>query len=174
RRDGGLRLRHGHSGQAGGSDQRWRHAPTPRLQRASGISRLHQPGGAGFDRALGGAVLPAVTERDVGRGTRVTCAEGRFGERNNMKRSVCGVLGCLAVVASLACSGEDIEAGGTGSGGSGGSSAAPSVTFTKDIHPILQAKCGTSGCHDMPNLFMPGHGAADVNVAYTEATSMGS
>ena len=91
-----------------------------------------------------------------------------------MKRSVCGVLGCLAVVASLACSGEDIEAGGTGSGGSGGSSAAPSVTFTKDIHPILQAKCGTSGCHDMPNLFMPGHGAADVNVAYTEATSMGS
>jgi hypothetical protein len=92
-----------------------------------------------------------------------------FGERNNMMRSVRGVLSCLAVVAPLACGGEDMDAGGMGGGG-----AAAKVTFTNDIHPILQMKCGTSGCHDMPNTFMPGHGSADVNVAYMEATGTGS
>jgi hypothetical protein len=81
-----------------------------------------------------------------------------------MMRSERGVLSCLVVVAALGCSGDDSDMGG----------AAPKVTFTKDIHPIFQMKCGTSGCHDMPNMFMPGHGAADVNVAYMEATGTGS
>jgi hypothetical protein len=48
------------------------------------------------------------------------------------------------------------------------------VTFTQDIHPILQMKCGKSGCHDTPDSFLPGHGAADVNAAYTEATRVWS
>jgi hypothetical protein len=75
------------------------------------------------------------------------------------------VSSCLVILAALGCGGED----DTGDG-----NAPPKVTFTKDIHPIFLMKCGTSGCHDMPNMFMPGHGAADVNVAYMEATGIGS
>src|SRR5687767_4208763 len=51
------------------------------------------------------------------------------------------------------------------------------VTFTADIHPILLAKCGTSGfCHDGSTSALPAHGAADVQVAYdaTQATGLGS
>ena len=66
------------------------------------------------------------------------------------------------MVSALACGGDD----------SGSDDA--KVTFTSDIHPILQKKCGTAGCHDMPNSFLPGHGAADVNAAYTEATRIWS
>jgi hypothetical protein len=69
------------------------------------------------------------------------------------------MLACCMVAGSLACGSDD---GGDGDGAA--------VTFSKDIHPILQKKCGTSGCHDTPNSFLPGHGAADVNAAYTEAT----
>lgn len=90
-----------------------------------------------------------------------------------MMRSVRGVLSCLAVVAPLGCSGDDMGADGDTSG-TGGAGAAPKVTFTKDIHPILQMKCGTSGCHNMPNPFIPGHGTADVDAAYMEVTRMGS
>jgi hypothetical protein len=49
------------------------------------------------------------------------------------------------------------------------------VTFTADIHPILQMKCGTSDCHDGEQApALPGHGAADVQEAYdaTQATSI--
>jgi hypothetical protein len=89
----------------------------------------------------------------------------------------------------LACSSDDSDDGGGGatggsagsggaSGGSGGVTGGsggggpmpPAVTFTADIHPILLAKCGASGCHDGANApFLPGHGAADVMEAY-EAT----
>lgn len=47
------------------------------------------------------------------------------------------------------------------------------VTFTADIHPILQLKCGGSGCHDGDQApILPGHGAVDVQEAYdaTQAT----
>jgi hypothetical protein len=65
------------------------------------------------------------------------------------------------VASALAC-GDD--AGGDGA----------SVTFTKDIHPIFEAKCSGSFCHGVADSFRPGHGVADVNVAYTEATGVGS
>lgn len=78
-----------------------------------------------------------------------------------MNRSVRRMLSCCMVASALACGSDD----------SGSEDA--QVTFTKDIHPILQMKCGTAGCHDMPS-FLPGHGAADVNVAYTEATRIWS
>jgi len=48
------------------------------------------------------------------------------------------------------------------------------VTFTADIHPLLQMKCGASGCHDGGQApFLPGHGAADLMEAYqaTQETS---
>jgi hypothetical protein len=90
-----------------------------------------------------------------------------------MIRSVRRMACCLVTVGAFGCSGEDIDVGGM-PGQGGGISAAPTVTFTKDIHPILQMKCGTSDCHDMPNSFKPGHGAADVNVAYMAATGTGS
>ena len=78
------------------------------------------------------------------------------------------VLSCLVVVAALGCGGDDSDMSGTGGG-----SATPKLTFTKDIHPILEMKCGTSGCHDMAS-FIPGHGAADVDVAYMEVTRAAS
>ena len=81
-----------------------------------------------------------------------------------MTRSEWGVLGCLVASCALGCGGGDGDA----------EDAPPPITFTKDIHPILVAKCGTSGCHDMANLFMPGHGSRDVNVAYEQATGVGS
>jgi hypothetical protein len=69
-------------------------------------------------------------------------------------------LAALAVaILSVACSSDDDDGA--------------EVTFTNDIHPILQAKCGTSGCHDgsqAPTL--PGHGAADVQEAYEATQSM--
>lgn len=72
------------------------------------------------------------------------------------------MLSCCIAASSLACGSDD-------SGGDG-----DQVTFTKDIHPILQRRCGKSGCHDAPDSFLPGHGAADANAAYTEATRIWS
>jgi hypothetical protein len=71
--------------------------------------------------------------------------------------------GALALSLSVGCS-DDSEPGS-------GMDAAPS--FAADIHPILLAKCSGSGCHSNPNMFQPGHAAADVNEAYaaTQATS---
>lgn len=80
-----------------------------------------------------------------------------------MIRSVRGLVGALALAGALGC-GDEGDAGG----------GAAQVTFTRDVHPILLAKCGTAGCHDMPNLYQPGHGAADVAVAYESATGLGS
>lgn len=93
----------------------------------------------------------------------------------------------VAATFVLACSSDDSDdasnagGGGTAGGGTGGSGTGGSgmqmptaVTFTDDIHPILLAKCGTSGCHDgSQEPFLPGHGAADVEEAYaaTQATS---
>jgi hypothetical protein len=79
-----------------------------------------------------------------------------------MKRSLRWMLWCSIAASSLACGGDN----------SGSEDA--QVTFTKDIHPILQMKCGKSSCHDSANSFLPGHGVADVNVAYTEATRIWS
>jgi hypothetical protein len=76
----------------------------------------------------------------------------------SMKRSIWRISSCCMLASALACGSDD-------SGGDGAK-----VTFTRDVHPILQMKCGTSGCHDTPESFLPGHGAADVNAAYTEAT----
>jgi hypothetical protein len=88
----------------------------------------------------------------------------------------------MAAAFVLACSSDDSDDGGVsgngggGSGGSGGSGMPmpPAVSFTEDIHPILQAKCGASTCHDGEQApILPGHGAADVQEAYeaTQATS---
>jgi hypothetical protein len=95
-------------------------------------------------------------------------------EGNMMMRLERGVLSCLLAAWALACGEGDIDVNPPGMQGQGGTSSVPTVTFTADIHPILRAKCGTSGCHDTANLFMPGHGAADVNVAYEQATGTGS
>jgi hypothetical protein len=99
------------------------------------------------------------------------------------------VAALVAATFMLACSSDDSDDGGGGaSGGSGGSSGGtsgsgggtsgsggggqmpPAVSFAADIHPILLAKCGASGCHDGSQTpILPGHGAADVMEAY-EAT----
>jgi hypothetical protein len=89
-----------------------------------------------------------------------------------MTRAERGLLGCLVALCALGCGGEDDD--DDAMSGQGGSSSAPAVTFTKDIHPILVAKCGKSDCHNMANTFKPGHGAVDVNVAYESATGTGS
>lgn len=80
-----------------------------------------------------------------------------------------GFVAATLAVASLAfgCS-SDSE--GTGDAPSG----PEPVTFTEDIHPILQLKCGRSGCHDgsqVPTL--PGHGALNVREAYDATQSIG-
>ena len=75
-----------------------------------------------------------------------------------MNRSVRRMWSCCVVASALACGSDD--------------SGDDQVTFTKDIHPIFQMKCGSSECHATPNSFLPGHGAADVNAAYTEATKI--
>ena len=41
------------------------------------------------------------------------------------------------------------------------------ISFDTDIHPILQANCGASGCHAQDfGQFQPGHGAADVGLSF--------
>lgn len=48
------------------------------------------------------------------------------------------------------------------------------VTFTQDIHPILLAKCGTSGCHDGSQApVLPAHGAVDVDEAFEATQNLG-
>jgi hypothetical protein len=48
-----------------------------------------------------------------------------------------------------------------------GDSGARTVTFTEDIHPVLLAKCGASGCHDGNQApILPGHADVDVQAAY--------
>ncbi|MEO8178557.1 MAG: hypothetical protein ABI895_06970 [Deltaproteobacteria bacterium] len=99
-----------------------------------------------------------------------------------MMRLERGVLSCLWVMAALGCGGEDTDMGGVGggtggtggTGGMGGGSAAPTVTFTQDIHPILQMSCATSNnCHGTAG-FIPGHADPDVDVAYMEVTRAAS
>jgi hypothetical protein len=81
-----------------------------------------------------------------------------------------GFVAASLALATLAfgCSGDSEEPGDAPSG-------PDMVTFTADIHPILQLKCGRSGCHDgsqVPTL--PAHGAADLQEAYdaTQATGL--
>jgi hypothetical protein len=81
-------------------------------------------------------------------------------------------------MAALGCGGEDTDMdglGGTaGMGGMGGGNAAPTVTFTQDIHPILKMNCATSSnCHGTAG-FIPGHADPEVDVAYMEVTRIGS
>ena len=53
--------------------------------------------------------------------------------------------------------------------GDGAGSAEP-VSFARDVHPILLARCSGSSCHGVPmGGFRPGHAAADAAAAY-EAT----
>jgi len=82
-------------------------------------------------------------------------------------------MGCsLIAVAAVGCSsGDDIEMDGMGQGGT---SAVPTVTFTKDIHPIFVMNCGKSGCHDTAGGFLPGHGDPNVDDAYQEVLRTGS
>jgi len=88
----------------------------------------------------------------------------------------------IAATLVFGCSSDDSDDGGgtgnggTSAGGTGGSGGQmpTAVTFTRDIHPILQAKCGGGDCHDGDEApFLPGHGAADVMDAYqaTQDTS---
>jgi hypothetical protein len=81
----------------------------------------------------------------------------------------------MLMVASLALGCSDEETPG-GSGGMGGGGMGPAVSFAADIHPILLMKCGAGECHGIDNLFQPGHGSADVEVAYaaTQRTSAGA
>lgn len=90
-----------------------------------------------------------------------------------MSRLVRGLVGGLATAwalgGALGC-GDDGGDGGpsNGTGGQGGAQ----VTFTRDVHPILVAKCGDSFCHDSPDSGLPGHGAADVDEAYEAVTGL--
>jgi hypothetical protein len=79
----------------------------------------------------------------------------------------------LAVAALLfGCSDDSADDGA--SAGTGGAPTGAVVTFTDDIHPILQAKCGNSMCHDGSRApVQPGHGAADVQVAYDATQAIG-
>lgn len=81
-----------------------------------------------------------------------------------MSRLVRGLVGGLALVGALGC-GDD--GGGDTSDGTG---EGPRVTFTRDVHPILVAKCGDSSCHGTSDFGLPGHGSADVDEAYDAAT----
>jgi hypothetical protein len=69
---------------------------------------------------------------------------------------------------------DDSDGGGAAAAGTGGATV-PEVTFTDDVHPILQMKCGaSSACHDgstAPTL--PAHGAADVQEAYDATQAIG-
>jgi hypothetical protein len=77
-----------------------------------------------------------------------------------MIRSERGVLACLVIAAALGCGDED--------------EPAQKVTFTEDIHPILQMNCASgSGCHGEAG-FLPGHADPDVDVAYMEVTRAAS
>jgi hypothetical protein len=70
----------------------------------------------------------------------------------------------LAAMLMFACSSDD------------GDSGPRTVTFTNDIHPILQMKCGGSGsgCHGVDQApIQPGHGAADVAAAYEATQEVG-
>jgi hypothetical protein len=81
-----------------------------------------------------------------------------------MSRFGTSVAALVAATFMLACSSDDSDDGG------GGGQMAPEVTFAADVHPILLAKCGASGCHNGDSApTLPGHGAADVMEAY-EAT----
>ncbi|HTV25466.1 MAG TPA: hypothetical protein VMG12_42515, partial [Polyangiaceae bacterium] len=73
----------------------------------------------------------------------------------------------VAATLVFGCSSDDSDDGG-------GGQMTAQVTFTADIHPLLQMKCGASGCHDGGQApFLPGHGAADLMEAYqaTQETS---
>jgi hypothetical protein len=92
-----------------------------------------------------------------------------------MRRVERGFVSGLVTVLAFACSDGDGEGDGAGAAaGAGGTSSAPSVTFTRDIHPIFVAKCSASDCHDEPGFILPGHGSPDVNIAYESVTSTGS
>ena len=79
-----------------------------------------------------------------------------------MVRTLRWMLSCGMLASSLACGSDD------------SGSAGDEVTFSRDIHPIFEAKCAGSFCHGVADSFRPGHGVADVDVAYTEATRVGS
>lgn len=46
------------------------------------------------------------------------------------------------------------------------------VGFDDDVHPILVASCGDSGCHDVETVATPGHGASDADQAFAAVQGM--
>lgn len=56
--------------------------------------------------------------------------------------------------------------------GSGAESADPLLGFDEDVHPILVASCGDSGCHDVETVATPGHGAPDADQAFAAVQGM--
>lgn len=84
-----------------------------------------------------------------------------------MSRLVRGLVGMLSLASALGCGdegGDDETSNGTGGGAQ--------VTFTRDVHPILVAKCGNSSCHGTADFGLPGHGSADVDEAYEAVTGL--
>ena len=74
---------------------------------------------------------------------------------------------------SFACSDAPSEDAAAAGGGNSDGASRSEVAFSDDIHPILLAKCGASGCHDGSQApILPGHGAADVQQAYDATRSI--
>jgi hypothetical protein len=84
-----------------------------------------------------------------------------------MSRLVRGLVSGLVLAGALGC-GDDGGSGSSDGSGEGGAR----VTFTRDVHPILVAKCGDSTCHGTSDFGLPGHGAADVDDAYEAVTGL--
>ena len=79
---------------------------------------------------------------------------------------------CWLAAVLVACS-DDPGSDGGGAAAGGAGSAEP-VSFAADIHPILLAKCSGSRCHGMPmGPFLPGHAAADSDMAYAATQQEG-
>lgn len=84
-----------------------------------------------------------------------------------MSRLVRGLVSGLVLAGALGC-GDDGDDGSSNGMEPGGMQ----VTFTRDVHPILVAKCGDSLCHGSSASGLPGHGAADVDDAYEAVTGL--
>jgi len=83
-----------------------------------------------------------------------------------MSRIASYAAGVLAAGLLFGCADAKSRTGGPDAG------SGPAVSFATDIHPILVAKCGASGCHATDNIYQPGHGAANVDEAYQATQNM--
>jgi hypothetical protein len=79
-------------------------------------------------------------------------------------------------VPSMGGAGTDTPAPGAGGGDTAGAGSGEMpagnelLTFDRDVHPILVAKCGT--CHEGAAPALPDHGASDVDVAFAATQGM--